>query len=100
MFISGINIGTDEYTLAEEIIAADINYETSYIQPDDPVHRTVKESKALLGTSRDMLLRQAQHRSRRKIWFTDASVAASQSNTQSKTPRPPTCRYQYRYAQG
>jgi hypothetical protein len=60
-FISGINIGADAYIVPEEIIAAELNYETFYIQPDDPLHRPVKDSKAVLGLSRLLLLCQAQH---------------------------------------
>lgn len=60
-FASGITVGSSDYLAAPEVVAADLNYETAYLQPDDPVRPSTQAGKVSLGIGRAELLLQAQH---------------------------------------
>jgi hypothetical protein len=87
-FISGINIGTDQYAIGDEIIAKDIMYDTFYLHPDEPVQR-IKDPKATLGLSRLMLLQQAQHGAAAKSGLRTRASLRPKATRKVKLQDPP-----------
>jgi hypothetical protein len=60
-FPAGVTVGTTAYRVAPEMVAGDLDFETAYLQPDDPLRRSSRD-KVSLGIDLDRELFQAQVR--------------------------------------
>ena len=54
-----MTVGTTAYRAAPEMVAGDLDFETAYLQPDDPLRRSLRD-KVSLGIDRELF--QAQVR--------------------------------------
>ena len=55
-FTAGVTVGTSQYRTAPSIVAADLDFETAYLRPEDPLRRTTRTQVVLgLGISAEMV---------------------------------------------
>ncbi len=88
-FASGVTVGSDDFLAASEVVSADLDFETAYLNPDDPMHRTVKAGIVSLGIGKAALLLQAQHGAAAKSALRNTRALRPATSRKIKLNEPP-----------
>lgn len=79
-FSSGVTVGSDDYQASSDIVSADLDFETKYIDFTTPVRRVVEAKNIPLGIDRIAFLAQAEH---------GAAAKSAMRHTDPLRPRTP-----------